>query len=115
MFKQIIWRPRPESLLTPQQMKKIRKNLKNYTAKFEEEDSLLKTKVSREIVERRKRLYKEWKEYRAQCQEKYKKDKALRMELCGYESDGEGRKVESDVEYVEEWIEEVVDEKEELI
>jgi len=115
MFKQIIWRPRPESLLSPSQMKKIRKNLKNYTAKFEEEDSLLKTKVSRETVERRKKLFKEWKEYRAQCQERYKKDKALRFELSGYESDGEGRPIEKDVEYVEEWIEEVVEEKEEFI
>ena len=41
-FYQLIWRPRPPTLLTEAKEKEIRKNLRTYSKKYEEEDAKLR-------------------------------------------------------------------------
>jgi translation initiation factor 3 subunit B len=47
-FKQFAWRPRPRTLLTKEQQKAIRKNLKEYSRQFEEDDAAQESNVSAE-------------------------------------------------------------------
>ena len=46
-FCQLLWRPRPPTLLTADQIKEIRKNLKKYSAQFEVKDRMALTKASK--------------------------------------------------------------------
>eukprot|EP00124_Ichthyophonus_hoferi_P003302 Ihof_evm2s279 gene=Ihof_evmTU2s279 len=59
-FCQLIWRPRPASLLTEEEMKAIRKNLKTFSIKFDQEDAISGDKATKEQVERRR---KQWNDY----------------------------------------------------
>lgn len=64
-FKQFAWRPRPRTLLTKEQQKTIRKNLKEYSRQFEEEDAAQESNVSAELIQARKRAINEWNAWRA--------------------------------------------------
>jgi translation initiation factor 3 subunit B len=64
-FKQLAWRPRPRTLLTKEQQKTIRKNLKEYSRQFEEEDAAQESNVSAELIQARKRAINEWNAWRA--------------------------------------------------
>lgn len=64
-FKQFVWRPRPRSLLTKEQQKIVRKNLKEYSRQFDEEDTALESNVSAELIQARKRAISEWNAWRA--------------------------------------------------
>lgn len=46
-FCNFLWRPRPPSLLSTEQQKEIRKNLKKYSAQFESKDKMRMTKASK--------------------------------------------------------------------
>ncbi|OXU26201.1 hypothetical protein TSAR_010084 [Trichomalopsis sarcophagae] len=80
-FHQFMWRPRPPTLLTPEQIKDIKKNLKKYSAQFESKDRLRLTRASKELIEKRCALMKEFESYRADCIERWNKQKKRRMEL----------------------------------
>jgi translation initiation factor 3 subunit B len=64
-FKQFAWRPRPRTLLTKEQQRTIRKNLKEYSRQFEEEDAAQESNVSAELIQARKRAINEWNAWRA--------------------------------------------------
>lgn len=108
-FKQLLWRPRPPTLLSKDDQKRIRKNLREYSRQFEEQDQLDEANVSEELIALRKRLIEEWNTWRRYSKEYIER---RRVEL-GKEVDVEV-KVE-EVEEVEEIVEEVVDEKIELL
>lgn len=63
-FKEFLWRPRPASLLTSNDKKRVRKNLKEYAAQFEESDTMDSNAALREIILKRKELLNEWTAYR---------------------------------------------------
>ncbi|KAJ3338542.1 translation initiation factor eIF-3b like protein [Gonapodya sp. JEL0774] len=110
------WRPRPSTLLSAEQMKTIRRNLRKYSEKYDKMDAQRETEVDRESKERQKRLWDEWVAYRKECAERFLESKELRLRLRGW--DEEERPVEGAVErdggeIVEEWVEEVVEEYEE--
>lgn len=111
VFKQLLWRPRPPSLLTEEKQKNIRKNLKEYSRQFDEEDAAQTKAVSREVLERRIGLWKEWNEYVARVRDDYEAVKEEREEIWGFDPDV----VDGEVEGVEEWVEEVVEETEEVV
>ncbi|TID19828.1 hypothetical protein CANINC_003711 [Pichia inconspicua] len=67
-FKEFLWRPRPASLLTSNDKKRVRKNLKEYAAQFEENDTMDSNAALREIILKRKALLNEWKTYRESVQ-----------------------------------------------
>jgi translation initiation factor 3 subunit B len=63
-FKEFLWRPRPASLLTSNDKKRVRKNLKEYAVQFEESDTMDTNAALRELILKRKQLLAEWTEYR---------------------------------------------------
>lgn len=60
-LKQFLWRPRPKSTLPIAVQKKIRKNLKEYSREFDEEDSLQSNKASTGVQDLRKSQMAEFK------------------------------------------------------
>ncbi|KAJ7682801.1 eukaryotic translation initiation factor eIF2A-domain-containing protein [Mycena polygramma] len=63
-FKQFIWRPRPPSLLSKDQQRQVRKNLREYSRQFDQDDAEEDNEVSAELVAYRKRLVDEWNTWR---------------------------------------------------
>ena len=94
-FKQFLWRPRPPSLLTKEQQKQIRRNLKEFSRVFDEEDAAEESTASKELVAHRKRLVDEWNAWRA----KVKAERQERKKKAGDEK----------LEVIEEIVEEVLE------
>lgn len=59
-FKQLLWRPRPPTLLSKDEQRNIRRNLREYSKEFDELDKELEEGANIAIVEHRRRLYQEW-------------------------------------------------------
>ncbi|KAH7931103.1 translation initiation factor eIF-3b [Leucogyrophana mollusca] len=108
-FKQFIWRPRPRTLLTKEQQRQIRRNLREYSRAFDEEDAAEESNVSAELIAHRKRLVDEWNAWRAHC----KKDIAEEKRNRGQRINGEHH--EEEKEEIEEWIDEVIEQIEEEV
>jgi len=102
-FKQFLWRPRPRTLLNKEQQKAIRKNLREYSRVFDEEDAAEEGKVSAELVAQRKRLVDEWNAWRVRC----------KREISGHKVGKTG--VEEAKEEIAEWIDEVIEQIEEEV
>jgi len=101
-FKQFIWRPRPPTLLTKEQQKKIRRNLREFSRIFDEEDAAEESNISAELIALRKRLVDEWNTRR-------RRDLANEH---GPKSDRHSPSNE-DKEEIEVWVDEVIEQTEE--
>ena len=55
-FKQWVWRPRPPTLLSKEEQKQIRKNLREYSKVFDQEDADRGASADLAVVEHRRRL-----------------------------------------------------------
>lgn len=66
-FCQLLWRPRPPSLLTTDVVKKIKRDLKKYSADFDIKDRMAISRVSKEILEKRKQAMDEFRRYSEQA------------------------------------------------
>ena len=126
-FKQLVWRPRPATLLNKDEQKLIRKNLREYAKDFEEQDRIEEDKEKGAIVEERRRLLAEW----IGWLERERRDVREEREELGLDTPGVGRVEEGDGgagaeedgeeegekggKVVEEIIEEVLDEVEEIV
>ncbi|CAG8445506.1 7837_t:CDS:2 [Ambispora leptoticha] len=108
-FKQLVWRPRPKTLLSQEAMKKIRKNLSKYSKVFDEEDAREKSSVSKELLAHRRRLVDEWNAWRKRV------EKELIEERQAAGLPPVSIRDTENVEVIEEWIEEVVEETEEIV
>jgi translation initiation factor 3 subunit B len=84
-FKQFLWRPRPPTLLAEKDMKKIRKNLKEYSRDFDVEDMAEKNKASREVVEKRAEQMEEWKILAERWADEYEAQREERIALYGFD------------------------------
>jgi translation initiation factor 3 subunit B len=102
-FKQFAWRPRPGTLLSKDEQKKIRKNLREYSKTFDEQDFAKKNRANQAVIEQRRRLLDEWKAWRSQVEER-----------VGKLAEGEG-KAAGELEVIEEIVEEVMEETEEIV
>lgn len=96
-FKEFVWRPRPASLLSAADRKKVRKNVREYSAQFEEADAMEADAATREVILSRRRMLDEWKQYRAKHAAKV------------------SQKMDNQAEVIEEIKEEIIDEKEEVV
>lgn len=108
-FKQLLWRPRPESMLTKEQKKKIRKNLRQYSKVFEEEDLAVGDAATAKLVATRRKLVEQWYSWRKQTEKRVSEERTEVGKEIKTTSD------EGKLEVIEEWVEEVVDETEEIV
>ncbi|KAJ3075383.1 translation initiation factor eIF-3b like protein [Podochytrium sp. JEL0797] len=109
MFKQILWRPRPVTPLTPAEQKAIKKNLKEFSKEFDVVDAKETSKIDRAVIEKRTSLWAEWVSYRRRCFDDWMQEEELRDEIVG------AVKGTQQLKEIEELVEEVVDEKEEIL
>ena len=116
-FKQLLWRPRPPTLLSKEEQKTIRKNLREYSKDFEEEDRIADDKEKGAVVEERRRMLSEWLAWRETELEELRAD---RREM-GLPEDPEGDSQPEkgadgeEAAVVEEIVEEIIDETEEIM
>lgn len=102
-FYDFHWRPRPESLLTANDKKRVRKQLPEHSAKFEEIDMMESNAEMRELIMKRKDALKEWKDYEAAL--------AKRREKLGISEEEEA----VDMTVITEVKEVIIEEKEEEV
>lgn len=114
-FYQVVWRPRPPTLLTPAQVEDVKKNLKKYSKRYEEEDELLRLKQDDAFREIREELATEWHEYISIKLDEWVDTKADRMKLRGGLEPQYDSEDETCYEMVEHEHEEILDVKEEVL
>lgn len=114
-FKQWAWRPRPATLLTKEEQKQIRKNLREYSKVFDQEDADRGASADLAVVEHRRRLLEEWLAWRASMEAEVREEREARG-LPLDPTEGLIRKTdESEDQVIEEIVEEIVEETEEII
>lgn len=108
-FKQLLWRPRPKSLLSEEEKKKIRKNLKQYSKQFDQEDLAAGDANTARLIAARRKALEEWYAWKKEAEKQMLAErKAAGKELTASADEGKS-------ETIEEWVEEVIDETEELV
>ncbi|KAJ3692030.1 hypothetical protein LUZ60_012380 [Juncus effusus] len=113
-FFQFLWRPRPPTLLTPEQEDEIARNLRKYSKKYEAEDQDVSLQLSEQDRKKRRALQEEWESWVARWKQMHDEERELRAELRGGEfSDDEGGKEVYEAKEVE--AEEVLDVSEEVV
>lgn len=103
-FKQFLWRPRAPSLLTKEQKRNIRRNLREFSRAFDEADAAEETTVSAELVAQRKRAVDEWNAWRVRVAEEVAEARRV-----------PAQKQDEDKEEIEVWIDEVIEQIEEVV
>lgn len=98
---QVLWRPRPKALFTPEQENKIRADLNpksKYWKKFEAEDDEIQKSQLSGAAKDRADWKTQWKELRSQCDEIFKAQKTERVRLRGgYDWDDEANIIEMEI------------------
>ncbi|KAK9248414.1 hypothetical protein V1506DRAFT_528868 [Lipomyces tetrasporus] len=107
-FKQFLWRPRPHTLLTKDQQRDVRKNLREYSKVFDQEDIAEESQASKELIAQRLRLLEEWRAWRKVVDAELEEERGGIVPLAFKSGD-------DDDEIIEEIVEEVISEKEEEI
>jgi len=82
-FCQLTWRPRPPTLLSKEQLKDVKKNLKKYSDQFIAKDKMRLSKASKELVAKRQAMMEEYSSYRTQKTKEFDALLARRLELRG--------------------------------
>lgn len=106
-FKQFVWRPRPATLLTKEEQKKVRKNLREYSKIFEEQDFEKKNTANKAVVDKRRRQLEEWLAWRDRVVEHLKEEAIELPTTNGADADAG--------EVIEEMVEEIIEESEEVV
>jgi translation initiation factor 3 subunit B len=114
-FKQWLWRPRPPTLLSKEEQKQIRKNLREYSKVFDQEDTDRGASADLAVVEHRRRLLEEWLSWRASIEEEVKEDREARGLPLDPLADILGKADEGEDQVIEEIVEEIVEETEEIV
>ena len=102
-FYQLLWRPRPKTLLTKERQKEIKKNLKEYSVDFKKTDEAKDSRASRAVMERRRRIMDEWADYRKTKEAQVNQQRAEREKILG-------RAERDEEELIEETVEELIEE-----
>jgi translation initiation factor 3 subunit B len=88
-FQKLQWRPRPPTLLTAQDEKKLMKDLKKYRAQFTEIDDAIAAQAQSAEFAARRQMLEEFDEYVMKWNKTFKNASSMRAELRGYASDEE--------------------------
>eukprot|EP00310_Coccolithus_braarudii_P012456 CAMPEP_0183351492 /NCGR_PEP_ID=MMETSP0164_2-20130417/25201_1 /TAXON_ID=221442 /ORGANISM="Coccolithus pelagicus ssp braarudi, Strain PLY182g" /LENGTH=673 /DNA_ID=CAMNT_0025523685 /DNA_START=48 /DNA_END=2069 /DNA_ORIENTATION=+ len=89
-FYQLLWRPRPPSLLTETKEKEVRRNLRDYSKKYEEDDLKAKRSLQGDMLKQRKEKHEAFEAFLSETRALYAQQRAARVELRGgLESDNE--------------------------
>ena len=80
-FCHFVWRPRPKSLLTKEDIQRIKLNLKRYQKEFEIKDRMSQTKASKEMIEKRRSLFNEFSQFREKHHRVFHETKQQRLDL----------------------------------
>ena len=108
-----MWRPRPPTLLTKEQQRQIRRNLKEFSRQFDEEDAAEESNISAELIAQRKRLVDEWNAWRLRCKEEIAEERRKRGKKA--EPAKEKAAQEEEKEEIEVWVDEVIEQIEEEV
>ncbi|PSR92281.1 eukaryotic translation initiation factor 3 [Coniella lustricola] len=119
-FKQWSWRPRPATLLTKEEQKQIRKNLREYSRVFEEEDAQRITGANQEVIERRREKLREWLDFLdSALTEASEEREAMGLPADPAEELRRAKMAElapgEEEQVIEEIVEEVIEESEEVV
>ncbi|SPQ24888.1 7ed1e325-e197-4fce-b218-bb767034f08e [Thermothielavioides terrestris] len=121
-FKQWQWRPRPPTLLTREEQKQIRKNLREYSRVFEQEDAERISSADVAVVQHRRRLLEEFYAWRAVVEEELAEERAALglpadpvAELLKAKTAEIAPQGEVQEQVIEEIMEEVLEETEEIV
>uniref|UniRef100_A0A131XUJ2 Eukaryotic translation initiation factor 3 subunit B n=1 Tax=Ixodes ricinus TaxID=34613 RepID=A0A131XUJ2_IXORI len=111
-FCQLLWRPRPPSLITEEKLREIRKNFKKYSEQFDLRDRASMTKASKEVMEKRKKMLEDFRALQERKAKEYMNMRELRMELRdGIDTD----ELDSNLEDLEEEVVEFLIKEEEIV
>lgn len=121
-FKQFSWRPRPLTLLSKDEQKQIRKNLREYSRIFDQEDADRGASADLAVVEARRRMLEDWYSWK----EEMEAELAEEREALGLPPDPHAALLAAktkemvgnstaEEKVVEEIVEEVMEESEEVI
>ncbi|KAJ4414986.1 Translation initiation factor 3 subunit b [Neurospora sp. IMI 360204] len=119
-FKQFQWRPRPATLLSKEEQKAIRRNLREYSRIFEQEDAERTSSADVAVVEARRRILEEWFAWR----EAITQEVAEEREIYGLPADPAAELIKAktpelatdqEEQVIEEIMEEVLEETEEIV
>lgn len=114
-FRQWAWRPRPQTLLTKDEQKQIRKNLREYSKTFEIEDAERGASADLAVVEERRRLLDDWLSWRSAVLEDLE-DERLDLGLPDDPvADLIKEQTQGEEQVIEEMVEEVLEENEEVV
>lgn len=75
------WRPRPSTLLNAEQIKEIKKNLKQYSERYNQIDWRRQNIVSQELLEKRKKMMTDFNNFRRNAARRLAEQRARRIEL----------------------------------
>ena len=122
-FKQLLWRPRPPILLSKDEQRNVRRNLREYSREFEEMDRELEEGANLAVIENRRRLYHEWfawieEETREIAEEREAEgipDPAEELRLQRTRSSATGDDGVEGERVVEEMVDELIEETEEVV
>lgn len=114
-FKQWLWRPRPATLLTKDEQKQIRKNLREYSRQFEQEDAERGASADLAVIEARRGLLDEWYAWRASVEEELEEEREIRGLPKKPLEEQATQPEEGEQQVIEEIVEEVLEENEEIV
>lgn len=107
-FRGLTWRPRPASVLTAKERRNVLKNLKSYSAKFDEEDAMDADDAARIVITKRREAIAHWTAWRKAVNEQLQKKNIPTEEDILKDLD-------SGSQVIEEIREEVIEETEEVL
>ncbi|KAF5094297.1 hypothetical protein D0Z03_002126 [Geotrichum reessii] len=107
-FRGLTWRPRPATVLSAKERRNVLKNLKDLSARFDEEDAMDADAAVRILVTKRRDALAYWRKWRKEITEKLHNAKfSTEEEIL--------KELESGSQVVEEVREEIIEETEEII
>jgi translation initiation factor 3 subunit B len=108
-FKQLLWRPRGTTLLSKDQQRKIRRELKDYSRLFDEQDIAEQNKGSAEKLAQRQREIAEWDQWRRRANERLSALRAQTGKIIKKVTEDASQEVSEQVEELISQTEEEVD------